>query len=271
MKIKENINRIFDFAILFVPGSAYTKLHSKSINGKASVLYILLSFVLTALFVSFLWVYTPLRDLMPNSDSNFTYSELKIINQLNTKVNFLIEELSQLKSTNRKLNEIISKNDSLNRVNPIEEGKEKAKIKGSIYPVFMDFINKYFINPVEIIFKKPADGYISKGFDPGSGHYGIDYSLKQGSPIYASANGYIVFSDYTVDEGYMIIAAHKDEFLTIYKHCSSLVKKVREKVTQGEMIAFSGNTGKLSYGPHLHFEVWHRGSVINPKKVLMNY
>ncbi|MHC1737788.1 MAG: M23 family metallopeptidase [Ignavibacteriaceae bacterium] len=271
MKLKEKIEKIFDFSIVFVPGSAYAKIHSKMLNGKASVLYLLLSIVLLTLIVSAMWIYTPVRELMPNADSNFTPSELRMINQLNTKVNYLIKELDQLKNTNQRLKEIISRNDSINNLSPIDDGKEKIKGKGSVYLVFRVFIEKYFLDGDEITFKNPVNGYISKEFDPESGHYGIDYSLKPGSPVYASANGYIVFSGFTIDGGYMVIIAHKDEYLTIYKHCSSVVKGVREKVTQGEVIAFSGNTGKLSYGPHLHFEIWHRGSVINPKRVLMNY
>lgn len=271
MKIKETIDKIFDFSIVFVPGSAYTKIHSKMIKGRASVLYFLLSVGLLALIISALWIYSPLRELMPNADSNFSPSELRMINQLNTKVNYLIKELDQLKNTNRRLKEIISRNDSINKINPTDESKEKVKGKGSVYLVFKDFLKKYFSDGSEVIFKNPVKGYISKDFDPESGHYGIDYSLKPGSPVYASANGYIVFSGFTIDDGFMVIIAHKDEYLTIYKHCSSTVKGIREKVTQGEIIALSGNTGKLSYGPHLHFEVWHRGSVINPKRVLMNY
>lgn len=271
MKLKETIDKIFDFSIVFVPGSAYTKIHSKMVKGRAFVLYLIISIVLFTLILSVLWMYTPLRELMPDAGSNFTPSELRMINQLNTKVNFLIKELEQLKNTNYRLREIISQNDSVKKISPIDETKEKVKGKGSVYLVFRDFLRKYFPDGNGVTFKTPASGYISKDFDPEAGHHGIDYSLKQGSPIYASANGYIVFSGFTIEDGYMVIIAHKDEYLTIYKHCQSVIKGVREKVTQGEVIALSGNTGKLSYGPHLHFEIWHRGNVINPKRVLMNY
>ena len=63
---------------------------------------------------------------------------------------------------------------------------------------------------------------------------------------------------------------HDNNYLTIYKHCSSLIKKIRERVTQGELIALSGNTGKNTTGPHLNFEIWQNGKPIDPQKILSN-
>lgn len=270
MNIKQAINKLFDFSIVFVPGSAYTKIHSRTFNGKKSVTYLLLLIILVASVVTVLWVYTPLREKIPYADSYFNESDLKIVDELNRKVNYLIKELEQLKSTNRKLNEIISNADTINIPNQEVKKEKSPKIQGSIYFAFTGLLRKLQQEDQGIIFVKPAEGYISRGFDPDNGHYGIDFSIKSGSPIYAAANGYVIFSDFSVDDGFTVIIMHKGEYLTIYKHCSVVIKKPRERVFQGEIIALSGNTGRLSYGPHLHFEVWHRGSVIDPKKLIMN-
>jgi murein DD-endopeptidase MepM/ murein hydrolase activator NlpD len=69
----------------------------------------------------------------------------------------------------------------------------------------------------------------------------------------------------------MIIIVHPDDYITVYKHCSLLIKKERERVLQGELIALSGNTGEITTGPHLHFEVWKNGKPIDPKEILINY
>jgi len=98
---------------------------------------------------------------------------------------------------------------------------------------------------------------------------GLDIAVKENTPVYASASGYVVFAGYTVDEGYVIILNHSDGYLTIYKHCALLLKNERERVEQGELIAQSGNSGLHSSGPHLHFEIWKDGSVINPELVLI--
>ena len=97
---------------------------------------------------------------------------------------------------------------------------------------------------------------------------GIDFGVASGSPVYASAGGLIIFAEYTVESGYQIILQHDDNYLTIYKHCSSLIKRIRERVTQGELIALSGNSGKNTTGPHLHFEIWQNGKPIDPQKFL---
>ncbi len=117
--------------------------------------------------------------------------------------------------------------------------------------------------------QRPCNGSISRKFDPEMGHYGIDYALKEGSPVYAAENGYVLFSDFTVDYGNTIIIVHGKGFVTIYKHCKLLMRTEREKVVQGDIIALSGNTGRLTTGPHLHFEVWKDGSVVNPEKYLI--
>jgi len=117
---------------------------------------------------------------------------------------------------------------------------------------------------------KPVKGFVTKDFNPGSGHFGIDFAVKEGTPIFATANGYVVFANFTVEDGYTIILAHPENYISVYKHCSSLLKKERQSVMQGEIIALSGNTGKWSTGPHLHFEIWKNGILIDPKTVILN-
>ena len=68
----------------------------------------------------------------------------------------------------------------------------------------------------------------------------------------------------------MIIINHSNDYISVYKHCSMLVKRAREVVAQGELIALSGNSGETSIGPHLHFEIWKNGQPVNPKKLLLN-
>ena len=57
---------------------------------------------------------------------------------------------------------------------------------------------------------------------------------------------------------------HKDDYLSIYKHNSILLKDVGDFVLAGEHVAVIGNSGELSSGPHLHFELWHKGVPVNP-------
>jgi len=117
----------------------------------------------------------------------------------------------------------------------------------------------------------PASGYITRGFQPALGHFGLDIAGKQGSPILAAADGYIVFAGWTYDAGNMIIIAHEDGYFTFYKHNQALLKSANSFVKRGEPIALLGNTGAMSHGPHLHFEVWKDGIARDPSDYVLNF
>ncbi|NUN70086.1 MAG: M23 family metallopeptidase [Bacteroidetes bacterium] len=115
----------------------------------------------------------------------------------------------------------------------------------------------------------PAVGYISRRYESEKGHTGIDYAGKIGSLIVAAADGYVVFSGYTADDGHTAILSHGGGYLTMYKHNQTVLKGVGEFVKRGEPIALLGNSGTTSSGPHLHFEVWSNGKAQNPNDYLI--
>ncbi len=115
----------------------------------------------------------------------------------------------------------------------------------------------------------PAVGYVSRTFESEKGHYGIDYAGKIGSLIVAAADGYVVFAGFTSEDGHTIMLSHGGGFLTNYKHNQSVLKSVGEFVKRGEPIALLGNSGRTSFGPHLHFEVWNNGKAQNPNDYLI--
>ncbi|MBM2845366.1 MAG: peptidase [Bacteroidetes bacterium] len=115
----------------------------------------------------------------------------------------------------------------------------------------------------------PTEGFVTQGFDPSRKHVGIDYATKTGTPVYAGTDGYIVFSNWSYDDGNMIIIAHGGGYLTVYKHNQVLLKSSNTFVKRGELIALSGSTGKTSLGPHLHFEVWKDGVPQDPNEFLL--
>jgi murein DD-endopeptidase MepM/ murein hydrolase activator NlpD len=124
---------------------------------------------------------------------------------------------------------------------------------------------------VELPLTIPVRGYTTQEFNPGQYHLGIDFAGKVGTTIYAAANGSVIFSGWTYEDGYMIMIAHGSGYRTIYKHNRSLLKSAGEYVRRGEPVALLGNSGKTSYGPHLHFEVWKDGTPVNPTDLLLSY
>lgn len=113
-------------------------------------------------------------------------------------------------------------------------------------------------------FYNPIKGIISASFSPQDQHYAVDIAVKLNEPIRTTLSGHVVFASYTPETGYVAIVQHGNNLLSLYKHCSSIIKKVGSFVRGGEVIAFAGDTGELTTGPHLHFELWYNGNPVNP-------
>ncbi len=110
----------------------------------------------------------------------------------------------------------------------------------------------------------PVSGTISQEYEPERKHYAVDVVAAKGTPVKAVANGTVIFSEWTAETGYVIILEHEDGLLSVYKHNGSLLKQQGDVVRVGEVIAMVGNTGELTTGEHLHFELWSHGSPVNP-------
>jgi murein DD-endopeptidase MepM/ murein hydrolase activator NlpD len=113
-------------------------------------------------------------------------------------------------------------------------------------------------------FVSPIKGLVINGFGETTGHYGVDIVTAPSSRVSAVMDGMVVFSGWTVETGYVIQIQHPNNLISIYKHNEILLKEVGQVVKAGEAIARVGNSGELTSGPHLHFELWYNGSPLNP-------
>jgi len=113
-------------------------------------------------------------------------------------------------------------------------------------------------------FSPPVTGELSKVFEPASKHYGVDIIAPKNTPIKSTLDGYVISADWNLETGNTICIQHKGDVITFYKHNSALLKKVGDIVKAGEAIAIIGDTGDHSTGPHLHFELWHKGIPVDP-------
>ena len=229
-------------------------------------------------FVTLFLALTPARNIVFFPENEELKKQAVKINELEKNIYFLTKELRALASTNKKLEYAIILGDSsgIDTASSIYDSlripdNDPEYIEGNIFGSIINyFFKKNESDKNSVYFIKPADGFIIKNFDPSKGHMGMDFAVKNETPIYAAAGGYIIFSDYTVDDGNMIIIKHDNGYLSVYKHCSLLLKNAREVVNQGEVIALSGNSGYNTTGPHLHFEIWKNGRVLDPNKVIVN-
>ena len=116
-----------------------------------------------------------------------------------------------------------------------------------------------------LIFYRPTRGMISSPFNAETKHFGTDIAANPGESVLATLDGTVILSTYTAETGYLIEIQHNQDFVSVYKHCGSLLRREGDAVKGGEAIALVGNTGELSTGPHLHFELWHKGRAVNPE------
>ena len=135
--------------------------------------------------------------------------------------------------------------------------------------VFASFTNNISEEALKDIFLfSPIKGIISEKYNMPENHYGVDIVAEKDEPIKSVAEGTVILSSWTDETGYVIAIQHKANLISQYKHCSSLLKKAGDFVSAGEIIAIIGNTGKLSSGPHLHFELWYHGNPVNPEELV---
>jgi murein DD-endopeptidase MepM/ murein hydrolase activator NlpD len=273
MKLKNlDISRLFTrkrFSVLIIPDNTDSNARTHRFSYRRTIAILLLYSIIIAFLGFIIFSITPVKGLF-FSNGNLNKTEIRTINELNERMINLSRELDDLRNSNKILKNAIKLGDSTIFKKENSADNVKSKSGGSILAVFRDlFLNLRLFQKEIISFIKPVNGYISRKFDPEKGHMGIDFVVKTGSPVYVSANGFVIFANYTVKDGNMIIISHPGNYISVYKHCSALLKRERDIVVQGELIALSGNTGEITTGPHLHFEIWKDGIPINPIKILI--
>ena len=148
--------------------------------------------------------------------------------------------------------------------------------KDSLLRVKIDLREKYELHNKEgslsqnddmkgVFFFTPINGSVSGSFDLKEGHFGVDVVAPKDEAVMATLDGTVVFNTWTPEEGHVIYLQHNYNLISVYKHNAFVLKKVGEFVEAGEPIAIIGNSGRLSTGPHLHFELWHKGTALNPE------
>ncbi len=154
----------------------------------------------------------------------------------------------------------IIKEDEILRQEVEEEVQSQQRLKmGSVNVSSNDI-------PLEqVYFIPPITGVVSEQFMPDKKHYGTDILAPKNTPVKATLDGFVISSDWTLETGNTISIQHSNNLISFYKHNSALLKEIGNYVKAGEAVAIIGNTGTLSNGPHLHFELWHKGKPINPE------
>ncbi|MBQ5688859.1 MAG: M23 family metallopeptidase [Bacteroidales bacterium] len=244
---------------------------------------LVVSSVLLIVLVTYLIAFTPLREYIPGytdvslnrrvyemerrADSlELVFKQKDLyINNLKRIINgedFDTDSVNSLltKSSNTNFDNIVIKNseqDSLFRLGYEEETRNNLFGNRIMSDVSQEFKLVSFFAPI--------NGIVTQHFNREAKHFGTDLVASNNSVIKATADGTVIYSDWTVDNGYCIGIQHNGNLFSIYKHNAVLLKEEGDFVNAGDAIAIYGNSGSLSTGPHLHFELWYNGTPLNPE------
>lgn len=121
---------------------------------------------------------------------------------------------------------------------------------------------------VPFVLFPPVTGTVSQSYDASVEHYAVDIVVPRNSPVKAAAQGNVIFAGWTTETGYVVIIDHPYNMITVYKHNASLNVRQGDTVEPGQVIAIAGNSGTMTTGPHLHFELWSDGYALNPEEFI---
>ena len=238
-----------------------------------SIIILLLVFIFTGTF--FLVSYTPIKEFIPG------YTSTKVRKEA-IRNTFLLDSLvTKFQKQDQFIKSIKS---ALSGKNESDEGLLKEINKSNLEPFNQEFNrvkadsllrlevmqeDKYNLMPnsknnVKFMLFSPASGLISEPFNSEIKHFAVDVALAKDTPIKSVAVGTVVLAEWTSDTGYVIVIKHNHGLLSVYKHNSTIEKSQGDIVQAGEVIAFAGNSGELSTGYHLHFELWIDGYPVDP-------
>jgi murein DD-endopeptidase MepM/ murein hydrolase activator NlpD len=242
-----------------------------------------ISLLLIAIVIA-LMAFTPLRELIPGyPDESVRHTitanalkldsleeKLRIQDQYFANLNALILGEEPVKfatsvpdTSGKKAKNLVftkSIHDSLLRKRIEEEEKFNFSITQS---------GKTESNISKMHFFTPVKGLISDHYDAKQNHFGIDIVAQPNEVVKATLDGTITLASWTLETGYIIQIQHHNNILSVYKHNANLLQKVGNQVKAGDAIAILGNSGELSTGPHLHFELWYNGKPINPEEYII--
>jgi len=236
-------------------------------------------------FTIYIIAFTPLREYIPGYPDGTTRKQYRLNvmktdslqKELDTK-NIYIDNLRKILLGQVPADSIGMKPDTTAKKNELNMGisPEDSSLRAEV-----EQESRYNLSPAHretsrkeenvgsIFFFSPLKGMVSEQYNPVKNHYGVDIVSSSDEPIKAALNGTILFSSWTSDTGYVIGIQHENNLVSMYKHNSVLLKKAGTYVKAGEVIAIVGNSGEMTSGPHLHFELWHNGKPVNPQEYMV--
>jgi len=246
--------------------------------------FIIVSGFLIIVLVAAFWsaiAYTPLRDLIPGYPDvkmrndiiqtkvrlDSLEMEIKYRDQYFANINAIIrgdkpEDFRSDRISSTGANLTISRSESDAILRHDIEISEKLSLPAGLN-------TEQNLSLEKIHFFSPVRGLVTNSFNPLTNHFGTDVVAGPNEVVKATLDGTITMATWTLETGHVLQIQHDNNLISVYKHNAELLKNVGARVKAGDAIAIIGNSGELTTGPHLHFEIWQKGVALNPEELIV--
>ncbi len=247
-----------------------TKLNVLAITGIGVTIFLIIVISIIA--------YTPAREWIPGYPDQNT---LRNIYLNNYRLDSLELELAKRDAYFENLRHIIGGekpanfSDENDNTSAAPTGYNPPPKEDSVLRTMVEPKDKFGLSIVEkqkgrpalfnVLFFPPVKGIVTSTFSAKENHYGTDIVANSNEVVKSTLPGTVTMAGWTLETGNVIQIQHADNIISIYKHNAELLKHMGDRVKAGEPIAIMGNSGELTTGPHLHFELWYNGTPLNPQ------
>jgi len=230
-------------------------------------------------FISILAItYTSLSEYVPGKSSSEVQQELIILTKKSDSLLLVLENQETYLENIRNIilgKQLITPEETVSKNNIESDVSFVKSTEDSLLRVSVESEEKGIIQNNSkkrnnlLVFFPPLKGLLTDSFNPKTKHFGVDLVAKEKTRISTVLDGTVIISHWSSETGYVIGVQHKNNYISLYKHNSLLLHSVGDFVNIGQSIAIIGNSGELSFGPHLHFELWHEGVPVNPENYIL--
>ena len=251
-----------------------TRLNVVALVGAGTLLFLIIVISIIA--------YTSVRELIPGYPDQNT---IRNIHLNNYRLDSLEQEIAKRDLYFENMRRIIAGekpqnfNDSAGSSAPItsalfQKSEEDSQLRRMVEPGDPFTLSSIESKKIKAqvfteMFFPPVKGMITNSFNSSQDHYGTDIVAASSEVVKATLPGTVTMAGWTLETGYVIQVQHEHNILSVYKHNAELLKHIGDRVKAGEPIAIIGNSGELTTGPHLHFELWYNGTPLNPQEYIL--
>lgn len=281
MARQNNLKKVNDFRLSLIDNSSHKQLWSIRFSRPSFIIISISASLIIIALVYSLIAFTPLRVTIPGYPD--AHSRRAAI-QNAIKIDSLEKIITRWEIYSENLNRVVNGKEPLQLDSILKArnnrdfsniDREELSKQDSLLRQTVTEAEKFNIDatkernlPIEgMHFFVPLKGVVSQGYERVSHPY-IDITAPAGSVVMSVLEGTVIFAGWNDEAGYTIQIQHSNDIVSIYKHNQKLLKNTGDKVSAGTSIALVGNTGTLTTGDHLHFELWYKGEAVDPTQYI---